>query len=281
MTRVWQSRKKRGAGFETRPDPWPVRGFTMVELMVVLTVVAIILVIMAKGLMDYKDEYAFSNTVREFNHAISLAQVRAIQSQSTTWVLIRPALSAALAQQNPLWQPNTSYNVGDIVNDGRSTYYCILAHTSSVAVSGENYNPTGNEPGVGGGSAAPTCTVSTYPCPLGDSSCNQSPYNCAWKQYWVEISEYQYNDGKFDIQDWTTGSAVDASPYNSTNPAVFVPFNWMGVPVSSSFTSASVPPYTYGQPTNHTLKIISMAKDAGKVQFTLTYMGKILQGAAQ
>ncbi len=231
----------------------PTRGFTIIELMVVLTIVTILLAVGAKGFMDYRNEYAFSNTVRKLNHAISLAQVRAIQSQSTTWVLIRPALSASLAAPNPLWQPSTSYSVGNIVNDGRSTYYCIVAHTSSAAVSGEKYDPAGNEPGVG----------------------------AQWKTDWVEISDYRYNDSRFDIQDWTTGSAVDASPFNSTNPAVFIPFNWMGVPVLSTFASSSVPPYTYGQPTTHKLRVISKAKTAGTVQFTVTYMGKILQGAAQ
>ncbi|MGB6065142.1 MAG: carbohydrate-binding protein [Desulfomonilaceae bacterium] len=266
-----QSMKENNGGHETRPYSRSTRGFTVIELMVVLTVVTILLAVGAKGFMDYRDEYAFSKAVRELNHAISLAQVRAIQSQSTTWVLIRPALSASLAAPNPLWQPGKSYSVGDIVNDGRSTYYCFAAHTSCPAVSGENYNPTGNEPGVGAGTG-PNCVANCY---------------LPWKTYWVEISDYQYNDQMFDIQDWTSGSAVDASPFSPAHPppAVFVPFNWLGVPLwPNSYVSTNLPPsvpYIYGPPANRKLRVISKAKTAGTVQFTVTYMGKILQGAAQ
>lgn len=241
----WESRKEA----LTR---WQTPGFTMVEMMVVLTVVAVILVIGGKGFIAYNEEYQFSNAVRELNHAIGLAQVRAIQSQNNAWVLIRPVVST----QNPSWQPGKTYSQGSIVNDGRSTYCCILPHTSSGTssagyVSGEMYNPYGNEPGVGGG--APNANL---------SNCGVSPYNCPWKYYWVEIADYQFNAAMFDIQDWTTGVAVDASPYNATTP-VSIQFTWLGVPTDSN---------------NHVLRVTGNKQYAGAVQITVTYMGKILQG---
>jgi len=182
-----------------------------------------------------------------------MARVRAIQSQNTAWLLIRPYLGTPAI--NPAWLPATNYkgyvglnsqapypiisdspnNSVTIVDDGRATYFCIADHLSSAS------GTAGNEPGVG----------------------------ATWRTYWVEIADYQYNYTYCDVQNCTTGTCLDTSPYNpspNTMPLYTIQFNWFGVPADYI---------------DHVVVIDGTKVKGDKVKITVTSLGKITQGAPE
>jgi len=177
-------------------------GVTLVELMVVLAIVSILFVTGIVGYNHYKEQYAFSGAVRQLTHAITVARVRAIQSQSTSRLLFRPLQTAAPVKD---WINGIPYAVGDVVNL-TWMYRCIVAHTSSLAT----------EPGVGSWTANweiisdyqyNQVLVDVQHCAAslaGLNPCAANPNACPW---------------------------VDASLYNAASPAVSIQFNWLGVPV--------------------------------------------------
>ncbi len=182
-------------------------GLTLPEMMVVVAVVAILVALAVMGSRYYRDQFGFSATVRELTHAITVARLRAMQSQTTSMLLIRPLQSTAFAP----WTTNHQYNRGDVVQCGPFTYRCIAtAGTSGIADSI-------TEPAVG----------------------------TNWNTYWQIISDYQYNTLLVDVQHCAqnlTGLQpcttdpnacvwVDASTYTATNPTVSIQFNWLGVPI--------------------------------------------------
>ncbi|MGO9116403.1 MAG: prepilin-type N-terminal cleavage/methylation domain-containing protein [Desulfomonilaceae bacterium] len=169
-------------------------GFTLAELMVVLAIAGILVFMGLAGYNHYKDQYAFSGAVRELTHAITVARVRAIQSQTTSRLLFRPL------QANPVpsWtgppnHPAQQYNVGDIVQLGPWTYRCILAHVSTADT----------EPAAGAN----------------------------WRTDWEIIYDYQCNSLPLDVQHCPqSNNCVDANPFVAASP-VSIQFNWSGVPV--------------------------------------------------
>ena len=188
-------------------------GFTLVELMVVLGIVSILLIAGMVGFNHYKEQYAFSAAVRELTNAVTIARVRAIQSQSNSRLVFRPIVrDAVTGTPLPLapWQgptlkhptqPGHQYNIGDIVQHDPWTYRCIFAHLSTA----------NDEPSFGPG----------------------------WKTDWEIIFDYQYNNLLLDVQHcagsdptvcaWDT-PGLNANPYNALAP-VSIRFNWFGVPV--------------------------------------------------
>lgn len=110
------------------------RGFTLVELMVVLAVVTIGPLIIAAFGWRHIDGYRFSNVVRTFNNSINLARIRAVQAQQTSRMTVRPLTDPVQ------WTAGASYSVGNLVSTGTASYTCTQAHTASV---------TTNKPSVG------------------------------------------------------------------------------------------------------------------------------------
>ena len=105
-----------------------ISGFTLVELIVVAAIAGILVVLAVLGYNHYRDQYAFSEAVRGLTQAITVARVRAIQSQTTSRLLIRPQQGAPVAY----WTNNYQYNPGDIVQYSPFTYRCITIHTSDT-----------------------------------------------------------------------------------------------------------------------------------------------------
>ncbi len=172
-------------------------GFTLVELMVVLGIVSILIIAGMVGFNHYKEQYVFSAAVRELTHAVTVARVRAIQSQSNSRLVLRPTPTVPVpGWVGPPKHSSQQYNIGDIVQHGPWTYRCILGHVSTA----------NDEPAIGAN----------------------------WKTDWEIIFDYQYNNLLLDVQHCTgpvpTTTWLNANPYNATAP-VSIQFNWFGVPV--------------------------------------------------
>jgi prepilin-type N-terminal cleavage/methylation domain-containing protein len=105
------------------------RGFTLVELMVVLAVITIGPLIIAAFGYRQIDAYRFSNVVRTFNNNINLARIRAVQTQQTSRLVIRPRPDAEPTR----WQVGASYTAGNLVSTGVASYTCRQAHTADAA----------------------------------------------------------------------------------------------------------------------------------------------------
>jgi prepilin-type N-terminal cleavage/methylation domain-containing protein len=110
------------------------RGFTLVELMVVLAVITIGPLIIATFGYRHIDAYRFSNVVRTFNNSINLARIRAVQTQQTSRMTVRPLTDPVQ------WTAGVSYVVGSLVSTGTASYTCTQAHTASA---------TTNKPSIG------------------------------------------------------------------------------------------------------------------------------------
>ncbi len=103
------------------------RGFTLIELMVVLSIIMITLVIMAGFGGGYINQHRFSNVVRTFNNSINLARIRAVQTQQTSRLIVRPYAEPVA------WQMGKSYLVGDLVMTSGESFTCTQAHTAATA----------------------------------------------------------------------------------------------------------------------------------------------------
>ncbi len=172
-----------------------ILGFTLVEMTVVLAVVAILIAAGGLGFNHYREQYAFSGAVRELTHAITVARVRAMQSQTTSRLLFRPVQTAA---PTAYWVTASHYIVGDFVQHGTWMYRCIAVHDSNAD----------NEPGAGDNLVS----------------------GVSWRQVWEIVSDYQYNANLINVQQCPGGvNCVDANPYNVASP-VSIQFNWSGVP---------------------------------------------------
>ena len=176
--------------------------------MVIVAVVAILVALAVSGSQRYRAQFGFSSQVRELTHAITLARMRAMQSQTTSRLLIRPLQGA----DYPYWLYATAYNLGDVVQYARFQYRCTTAHVSDA-----NATVLVNEPAVG----------------------------ASWNTYWEIIADYQYNTLLVDVQACAASLAglfpcngdptpcvwVDANTYTAANPTVSIQFNWLGIPV--------------------------------------------------
>jgi len=203
-------------------------GFTLVETIVVIFVIAVGLIMGLKAYEHYKEQSAFSGSVRELTHAITVARVRAMQSQTMSRLVLRPA------QHTPDWKAGQIHAVGDIVNRNPWTYRCITAHTSvTTLVAPQNHTL---DPYV-------TVNGKNPYVDKGTSYGNEPGVAAYWNTVWEIIADYQYNSHVFDVQHCTqctaysaagncttVGTCTDASPYNATTP-VSIQFDWTGVPV--------------------------------------------------
>ncbi len=195
-------------------------GFTVVEMMIVLFLLIILTALGAMYSLTYYDEYRFSSAARKLHNAILLARIRAIQGQSTVWLIPRPA-----GQANGGWATGKSYAVGTLVDNKSLTYRCSVAHTSSAT----------SEPGIG------------------------SDWQNKWVaviEYLFTDNLFAVKDCTGAA---TPDSCRNASPYSSANP-VRVEFTWRGFTtdyLDHELTIGGVPPLRAGRPsTKYTIKMM-------------------------
>ena len=186
-------------------------GFTVIELMVVMFLLIVLMALGAMYSLTYYDEYRFSSAARNLHNAILLARIRAIQGQSTVWLIARPA-----GPSNASWITGQSYTVGTHVDNKGLTYRCSSAHTSSATT----------EPGVGS---------------------NWQSMWVAAVEYRFTDNLFAVKDCTGAA---TPGSCRNASPYSSANP-VRVEFSWRGFTtdyLDHELTIGGVPPLRAGRP---------------------------------
>ena len=165
------------------------RGFTLVELMVVLAVITIGPLIIAAFGGRHIDAYRFSNVVRTFNNSMNLARIRAVQTQQTTRMIVRPLSDV------PTWQSGVSYSLGQIVAISgaayAATYTCTQGHTAS----------TSNKPQEGAN----------------------------WPTYWTFTVDFQYDGELCSVEHCIGSPLVctNAYPFNASDP-VRIEFNVRG-----------------------------------------------------
>jgi prepilin-type N-terminal cleavage/methylation domain-containing protein len=181
----------------------PPLGFTLIELITVVAIISIMLVAGMVGYNHYKDQYAFRGAERELTHAITLARMQAIQTQTTSRLLFRPRLPNPI----PAWKTGQAYNVGDIVVHLPSTYRCTVAHVA-------NAGSAGNEPAVG-----------------------------TWTGNWEVVFDHQYNDLLVDVQHCASHLPSNADPCQNPNVCAWVQTNPYDIatPVSIQFNPQGVP----------------------------------------
>ena len=193
-------------------------GFTVIELIVVMFLLIVLMALAGMYSLTYYDEYRFSSAARTLHNAILLARIRAIEGQSTVWLIPRPAGPA-----NAGWITGQSYAVGTHVDNKGLTYRCSIAHSSSAT----------NEPGVG------------------------SDWQNKWVaavEYRFTQSLFAVKDCTGAA---TPESCRNAAPYNSANP-VRVEFSWRGFTtdyLDHELTIGGVPPLRAGRPSvKYTIK---------------------------
>jgi len=187
-------------------------GFTTVELIVVLLIAGVLALLGVRGYRNWMVQSQYSDAIRKVTLAINTARIRAMQSQTTVRLVIRPQ------QYTPVWPcrsdstppcNSVTYLVGDIVTHGPLAYRCISGHNTSNSTT---------EPAVGAN----------------------------WKTYWEIISDYQYAILRLPIVPQPhvklcTGGTVntltnctDTFQYQGTDSTSIqynsIQFNWLGFP---------------------------------------------------
>jgi len=107
------------------------RGFTLVELAVVLAITGIAMVLVAVYQRSYIDGARFSNLVRTFHNTLNEARIKAVGNQATIRLIPRPLDS--FTTEPAEWKYSTSYALDQVVMRQGLAYRCIAGHTSDAS----------------------------------------------------------------------------------------------------------------------------------------------------